>query len=81
MKKILFSFLFVLIFSSCSSAWIGDNNDFVISKIEYSKSANGYRVYIKGEGCKETHYFYTNERYRVGDTLTIELNKRDTIYE
>lgn len=81
MKKILFAFLFALIFSGCTSTWIGDSNDFVITKIEYSKSADKHRVYIKGECCKNLHYFYTTERYRVGDTLTIGLNKRDTIYE
>lgn len=81
MKKILFVFLFALIFSSCSSSWIGDSNVFVITKIEYSRSADKHRVFIVGTGCKEPHYFYTTERYRVGDTLTIGLNKRDTIYE
>ena len=80
MKKILFVFLLAFIFSGCAN-WIGNSNDFVISKIEYSESANQYRVYIKGEGCKVAHYFYTNERYRVGDTLTLGLNKRDTVYE
>lgn len=80
MKKILFILLFSLIFSSCTN-WIGNNNDYVISKIEYFESGNEYRVYIKGKDCKVAHYFYTKERYRVGDTLTIGLNKRDTIYE
>lgn len=61
--------------------WIGNSNDYIITKIEYSESGNNYRVYIKGEGNRVTHYFYTNERYRVGDILTIGLNKRDTIYE
>lgn len=81
MRKILLILISFLIFSSCSSTWIGDSNDFVITKIEYSRSADNYRVFIKGTGCKETHYFYTTERYRVGDTLTLGLNKRDTIYE
>ena len=80
MKKILFILLFSLIFSGCTN-WIGNSNSYVISKIAYSESANEYRVYIKGKDCKVDHYFYTNERYRVGDTLTIGLNKRDTIYE
>lgn len=73
MKKILFVFLFALIFSSCN--WIGNGNDFIITRIEYSESDNEYRVYIKGDGCKNIHYFYTTERYRVGDTLTLGLNK------
>lgn len=80
MRKILFVFLFALIFSGCTN-WIGDSNDFIITKIEYSKSANKHRVYIKGEGAEVEHYFYTTERYRVGDTLIIGLNKRDTVYE
>lgn len=80
MKKILLILVSFLIFSSCTN-WMGDSNDFVISRIEYSESANEYRVYIKGEDCKVEHYFYTNERYRIGDTLTIGLNKRDIIYE
>ena len=79
MRKILFILLFSLIFSSCG--WIGNSNDFVITKIEYSESGNNYRVYIKGEDNRVIKYFYTNERYRVGDTLTIGLKKRDTIYE
>ena len=77
MKKIIFTFLLSLIFSGCE--WIGDGNDFVITRIEVS--GDKYRVYIKGESCNGLHYFYTNERYRVGDTLTLGLNKRDTIYE
>lgn len=74
MKKILLVFVSFLMFSGCTN-WMGNSNDYVISKIEYSESGNEYRVYVKGEGCKVKHYFYTNERYRVGDTLTIGLNK------
>jgi len=80
MKKILLVIVSFLMLSGCTN-WMGNSNDYVISKIAYSESGNNYRVYIKGENCKVLHYFYTNERYRVGDTLTIGLNKRDTIYE
>jgi len=73
MKKILLVLISFLIFSSCSSSWIGNGNDFVITRIEYSRSANEYRVYIKGVGLKREHYFYTTERYRIGDTLTLTL--------
>lgn len=79
MRKILFILLFSLIFSSCR--WIGNSNNFVVTKVEASGLDTKYRVYIKGEGRKDECYFYTTERYRVGDTLTIGLNKRDTIYE
>lgn len=73
MRKILFTLLFTLILSSCR--WIGNSNDFIVTRIEYSGSSNEYRVYILGEGRKEPTYFYTTKRYRVGDTLTIDTKR------
>lgn len=73
MRKILFMFLFSLVFSSCK--WIGNSNDYVNTKIEYAESGTKYRVFIKGEGRKEPAYFYTTKRYRVDDTLTIDTKR------
>lgn len=72
MRKILFVFLLSLILSSCR--WIGNSNDFIVTRIEYSQSGD-YRVYILGEGRKEPAYFYTTKRYRIGDTLTIDTKR------
>lgn len=73
MRKISFVLLLSLILSSCR--WIGNSNDFIVTRIEYSESGNEYRVFIKGEGRKEPAYFYTTKRYRVGDTLTIDTKR------
>lgn len=76
MRKILFAILLALSFCGCAE--LGMGNDFTVERVEHSRlSEYEYKISIKS--LKHTHSgvytLHTNERYTVGDTLTLDTKR------
>ena len=75
MKKILFFVLTVLLFTGCCSHTIGNGNEFVVTAVEKGGTRYKYVVTFKTTCSENWDYYqiFTNENYRVGDTLVLSL--------